>query len=277
MCSSCRGFFRRVVMNDRAKGLSCATGRMACNVDSKSRKSCSWCRYQRCLTAAGMRPGWIMTQEERKARRDEREGRKRRRENDQDVKIVKRVSAVPHFASDRFLELTAEERCFIDETVSVANYSYFNTLCDILIVDASPILTVHDMILLERNVRPAFIKLFEHNSRHIFRTVFSRALGYEELSPRDREALAAANFGAFFACVTSIYLNPPDFEKVMEHCFAHMRRRAGEDDVFEIVEEVFTKINSQGKRPGLRYEQVRRSLICGGEKPFDKWELLCFF
>lgn len=86
VCSSCRGFFRRSVQSQqhplfvclpsRALGHDNDQGRsrgppisreppLMCLIDSRSRRSCKRCRFDRCLTA-GMRPGWVWTDMERK-------------------------------------------------------------------------------------------------------------------------------------------------------------------------------------------------------------------
>ncbi len=272
VCSSCRGFFRRVVMNERAGKLSCRTGKEDCQIDSKSRKSCSWCRYQKCLSA-GMRPGWIMTREERRMLREERRQKKCRGTGGtltgagNSEKGRKTRARHDHFPSSKVvaLKLTQEEAKVIDQAVSIAYRVYFNTMCDILMCDARPVLTVHDLILLQRpTTRPSFIKLLEQNCEHLFRAVFSEAIGHEEeVHPDDREALVAHNYGPFFSVLVSLYQHPPDLAKIIDSFMIHVRRRANEDDVFQMVEEMFSQIASEGKMLAIRYEQVpvRRNLV----------------
>ena len=53
-CTSCRAFFRRSVQHDAYKKFFCSTKN--CKIDSKSWRSCKWCRFEKCL-ASGLQPG----------------------------------------------------------------------------------------------------------------------------------------------------------------------------------------------------------------------------
>jgi len=50
-CYSCRAFFRRGI----GRPYCCVDGTGSCNVDWSNRRSCQWCRFDRCLRA-GMKP-----------------------------------------------------------------------------------------------------------------------------------------------------------------------------------------------------------------------------
>ena len=73
-CASCRAFFRRSVQNKSYQNFACAKNKN-CAIDSKSWKSCRYCRFQRCLDS-GMKPSWVMNDEERKIRHEKRTGKK---------------------------------------------------------------------------------------------------------------------------------------------------------------------------------------------------------
>ena len=81
-CISCRGFFRRryfmniiqkyilfiliifySVQSQQYHLFVCSTD-STCNLESKSRKCCKKCRFEKCLNI-GMRPSWVLTPEER--------------------------------------------------------------------------------------------------------------------------------------------------------------------------------------------------------------------
>ena len=49
----------------------CNKGLGKCKIDSKSWKSCRYCRFQKCL-ASGMKPAWVLNESERKARHEKR-------------------------------------------------------------------------------------------------------------------------------------------------------------------------------------------------------------
>jgi len=67
VCPSCRAFFRRSVQSGYNDSFKCTQGRGNCEVTLVTRKNCQYCRYQSCL-AAGMRPSWILSEEERARR-----------------------------------------------------------------------------------------------------------------------------------------------------------------------------------------------------------------
>lgn len=69
-CSSCRAFFRRSVQNRTFEAFKCP-GNQACRIDSKSWKSCRFCRFKKCL-ASGMKPAWVLNDQERKIRHAKR-------------------------------------------------------------------------------------------------------------------------------------------------------------------------------------------------------------
>ena len=63
-CPSCRAFFRRSVQARYNETFKCTKGVGDCEISLITRKNCQFCRYQRCI-GAGMRPSWILSDEER--------------------------------------------------------------------------------------------------------------------------------------------------------------------------------------------------------------------
>lgn len=68
-CYSCKAFFRRSVKDDAFKKFACVTKN--CKIDSKSWRSCKWCRFKKCL-ASGLKPSWVLDKTERKRRREKK-------------------------------------------------------------------------------------------------------------------------------------------------------------------------------------------------------------
>ena len=64
-CYSCKAFFRRAVIDNTYHNFKCTT--KTCSIDSKSWRSCKWCRFQKCL-ASGLKPSWVLEKKERKRR-----------------------------------------------------------------------------------------------------------------------------------------------------------------------------------------------------------------
>ena len=63
-CTSCRAYFRRAVQSASYQGYLCIKDGK-CEILLKTRKKCQYCRYQACL-AAGMKPVWVLNEEEKK-------------------------------------------------------------------------------------------------------------------------------------------------------------------------------------------------------------------
>jgi len=68
VCPSCRAFFRRSVQSKYNLTFKCTKGTPGhCKVNILTRKNCQFCRYSACLKA-GMRPSWILSEDERRRR-----------------------------------------------------------------------------------------------------------------------------------------------------------------------------------------------------------------
>ena len=65
VCHSCRGFFMRSVQSQIYQTFQDCPLNSGCVIESKSRKSCKSCRFQKCLSA-GMKINYVMTFEEKR-------------------------------------------------------------------------------------------------------------------------------------------------------------------------------------------------------------------
>jgi len=66
VCASCRAFFRRSVQSKYYEIFQCKIDKH-CIITSKTRKTCQFCRFKKCLEA-GMKPSWVLSDEERNRR-----------------------------------------------------------------------------------------------------------------------------------------------------------------------------------------------------------------
>ena len=64
VCASCRGFFMRAVQSGLYKAFNVHSN-LGCVIDSKNRKSCRKCRFEKCLSV-GMKTSFVKTFGERK-------------------------------------------------------------------------------------------------------------------------------------------------------------------------------------------------------------------
>jgi len=61
-----KAFFRRAVIDNSFKNFVCFASR-GCVIDSKSWRSCKFCRFEKCLSS-GLKPSWVLDKSERKRR-----------------------------------------------------------------------------------------------------------------------------------------------------------------------------------------------------------------
>ena len=78
-CDSCKAFFRRSVQNDNYLQFLCSQHHSQCVINMSNRKSCQYCRMNRCF-AIGMEKSWVMTEDERKALMQARADKKLRKQ-----------------------------------------------------------------------------------------------------------------------------------------------------------------------------------------------------
>ncbi|CAF3753277.1 unnamed protein product [Rotaria sp. Silwood1] len=85
-CESCKAFFRRSVQCLRFQNYKCSNDEQ-CPVNTSTRKVCQYCRYAKC-TAIGMKPKWVLSDQEREEKYGSRRKRfreKRTTEEDPDI------------------------------------------------------------------------------------------------------------------------------------------------------------------------------------------------
>ena len=66
VCASCRAFFRRSVQSKYYEIFQCKFEKR-CRITLQTRKTCQFCRFKKCLEA-GMKPSWVLSDEERNRR-----------------------------------------------------------------------------------------------------------------------------------------------------------------------------------------------------------------
>ena len=151
VCGSCRGFFRRTVTNNTSDTFICKKDQN-CVIDSKvtvlqtsiihvcilyesirlqSRKSCAWCRYQKCLSA-GMNPKWMMTTQERKQSLEKR----KRKVLEEKRKRITSVSRPIH------LVISREELLYIEQIAARSHAIFIQAMTSLFRKDPTPLVTI---------------------------------------------------------------------------------------------------------------------------------------
>lgn len=79
-CYSCRAFFRRISAKSNRRNYVCNSIIEACEINVKTRRQCLHCRYKKCQ-AVGMRPDWVMSDEDKQDLRRKLETESKRMTN----------------------------------------------------------------------------------------------------------------------------------------------------------------------------------------------------
>eukprot|EP00095_Tigriopus_kingsejongensis_P006368 maker-scaffold42_size484952-snap-gene-3.25 protein:Tk06368 transcript:maker-scaffold42_size484952-snap-gene-3.25-mRNA-1 annotation:"retinoid x" len=206
VCESCRAFFRRSVQNQSYPTYMCkASG--ACDIDSKSRRSCACCRYEKCLEA-GMNPKWIISDEERRVKREHKRAKVLK------AKDVKRDKVLPISRGLDF-EFTTEEELKVMQIRNYAKTCKLNHMALTMAKDGGPLTVLWDVIFNKQNVPLKFLETVENREKALFQGI---SMGLEEMTEidvEDRQTLVQENGSAFFALIMSLYSIPNNFKKLM--------------------------------------------------------------
>ena len=121
-CTSCKAFFRRSVENEAYKMFSCTNKErdnvigFNCPINSKSWKSCRYCRFQKCMTS-GLQISLVLTPTQRELRKRKRMDNKLNRNNEE----VSQISFLPAFNSNTFLNSSFTGHVISDHRTSYTN------------------------------------------------------------------------------------------------------------------------------------------------------------
>nr|AID52834.1 nuclear receptor [Tigriopus japonicus] len=180
VCSSCRAFFRRSTINSAAEEFRCKADKK-CGIDSKSWKSCKFCRFQKCLSA-GMRPNWVMNDEERTQR-----NAKRKRTRTKRVDNVVSEAVLSHqWTVDEDLQIRGiREEIFEKTSCIIAKFYADNPMILNKFIACANNRTPFDSVLL------AYTKRFVSNG---MMKMFNELLVLQHINPMDRFLLLSRNY-----------------------------------------------------------------------------------
>lgn len=238
VCGSCRGFFRRTVTNNNADTFVCKKNQ-TCSIDSKSRKSCAWCRYQKCLTA-GMNPKWMMTSQERKQNLEKRRQKAQLERKKQQQQVVT-INRPLQFG------LCTEEFKIIEALVMNNQKHIFGVMLQLIRQDPTPIRLLRNYALKGQPPDPFQLRLFERNEKTMFEEVAYNQDDLITLDPHDRATLVNGNFAQFFSLVTAMHFNYLDFRKHMTWFSRYLLENAREDTTGNLILDTFNEIQRLNK------------------------------
>ena len=244
VCLSCRAFFRRAVTNDTYKSFRCHAS-ASCTIDSKSRKSCGWCRYQKCLQA-GMNPSWMGSSE---VRRLARTCMRKRRYTPVKMQLVRQPN----------MELTAEETLKIKHLMAHVRSVSFNITCRMMIHDSERVSTMFKVLFGETTVPKDFMKASEKKAAS---TLKELALGMEEfklLNLQDGTELIDSNSSLFFVLMHAIYFRKDDFQKHASNFKLYIMERRHEIPAVNNVIDQIQRLEITGRHVGYDYDRFYAS------------------
>lgn len=103
-CESCKAFFRRNALDNPTK-LKCRSGTNDCIVTLETRKRCKYCRLKKCLDK-GLRKEWIMSEEEKRSKKQKIEDNRRLRAMSQSLSHLTSIASIQpdHYSAEDSME-----------------------------------------------------------------------------------------------------------------------------------------------------------------------------
>jgi hypothetical protein len=180
-CSSCRAFFRRSVQNRSYEKFSCTKGSKNCKIDSKSWKSCRYCRYHRCL-ASGMKPSWVLNETERKVRHEKRTGKYQQ--------PLVEVANIPRSPNN---ELTQDEMRMFTTSHSQWKFYVAKEFSQFYASHTNTFRSIITAVFYRTIVPYEDLKLIEDAGLSIATKYFIKSPDMMDITENDRQVLAANN------------------------------------------------------------------------------------
>lgn len=236
VCVSCRGFFRRTVQNNHQTIFQCL-GDLNCVIDSKSRKSCKFCRFQKCLDA-GMNPAYVLSDSERK----DRIVRKYRSKTEANTIIMPMLKT----QEDLSMIYTQEEHLYYNkEYKSFINHSYTKCL-EFFVNRLDEFKCYHENMIFKTPLSPEKLKLMMRLDEVTITTYCLELNDCFELSFHDRMTLVKNNFPAIYALVWAVYGQDYDAQEYFLTFFNVIKKRAETDEQYgplaDLAEELLSSI-----------------------------------
>ena len=264
VCTSCRGFFRRSVQSKQYPLFVCNANASnnvpitqsslatisqgvfsaytLCTIDSKSRKSCKRCRFLRC-TRCGMRPGWVLSDEDRMRRMLQRSSKRNQ------LSVKKQLTF--HF--------THEETQLVEKlksTIFAEAYSaYYQTFGEDLEIFRSYV----NAIYFRQPIQYRVIKKIENIDKkamvekgfHLLDTI----LDVSKIQTNLKQALVRHNYVALFGFYWAVFCEACDMEEFMSEFMSYGLNHRNDPGVESLLEEM-GKLNIRDKKSAWAYDMI---------------------
>ena len=268
VCTSCRGFFRRSVQSKQYPLFVCnlsgnnnlpinkidvesyknqeynVTSKL-CAIDSKSRKSCKHCRFLRCISR-GMRPGWVLSDEDRMRRLMQRN---RKQQRQQQICVKRQI----------ILHFTQEERQLVEQLKSLifaeAYSAYYETFGEDIEIFRSYV----NAIYYRQPIKYRVIKKIENIDKramiekgfHLLDTI----LDVSKIHSNLKQALVKHNNVALFGFYWAVFCEACDMEEFMSEFMSYGLTHRNGPGVESLLEEM-GKLNLRDKKSAWAYDMI---------------------
>jgi len=192
VCASCRAFFRRSVTSGANKTYFCVKNGN-CEVNSKTRKQCQFCRYRLC-EEAGMKTSWVLTEKPVPA---ESTSNKRKH------KDIDNPSPDP--PSGRSVHITETELTLINELVEISDILEPSKVND---MDTTLIREIIRMVAFKARLSESGLRQLATTLKTRSRKVALRLREMQQLSQEDRDEILTKNIPILIKLKISTFFNP---------------------------------------------------------------------
>lgn len=225
VCVSCRAFFRRAVLGKSYSEFKCSKEEQ-CVINSKSWKSCRFCRFQKCLQS-GMRIAWVTTE-------DKPSGPSKGSKAKPKGKLI-----VPTSAIQRSIQLkwTLEEECYVRGFYNHAWENWCHVITDFYARHPVYFASIISVFLLDFSVENnPFMTKSEFYGQMVnmelsFKRFWFTHPDMNDLCQADQEQLVNENNDLIFTlCRCVQYLNAQDVAKYSRLYRDRLKERASQDE-----------------------------------------------
>lgn len=264
VCPSCRAFFRRAVQSKYYEIFFCSKGEN-CEISLKTRRSCQYCRFKKCLDA-GMRIAWVLPDGERNRRfnkltkylqRNDLAGQNGEGSNSGDGYPTAAMVPVkvPNFRADAVLmqSLTDKEIEVVYRLCENLNVAAYTSIKEFVSVHPDFLKQLATMSYFGGHVTYDFFRLFNQMCSKKINEMYLRLDETKQLSFNDRKTLQEKNGSMMHKFNCSVTFEEP------ENCFSKtidVFTKSGEFPFMEELNSKLTEMNLEGRKPEFKYDQL---------------------
>ena len=270
-CNSCRAFFRRSVQNQTYPKFQCS-GDMNCTIDSKSWKSCQWCRFNKCQQC-GMKIHWVLNETERKVRAEKREqSRKNRQQLAVKANLMRERAITDKFTLDDEIQVKGLMSASLDymyrEVLKfyTCNWATFEVMLH-AVYFGKPV--NFDIM---RN-----IELFLNYSMKKFYSDFGDMV---DITAQDQAKLVEKNYPPIVEFTQAVYMEASndDVNKMSIKLTDKLRELSLENQEYKVIEKRFDEVslNNTRQMQPFKYDQVYSGPWTNDQKIKDQHKEMSF-